>query len=49
LVVLNIANTLPRVIVPHSTPAVLAVGRGDYTLVFAVADAVAVLGAAALA
>jgi MFS family permease len=45
---LNIANTLPQVIAPLSAPAILAVSRGDYTLLFAVAGAVAVLGAAAL-
>jgi MFS family permease len=45
---LNIANTLPQVIAPLSAPAILAVSRGDYTLLFAVAGAVAVLGAAVL-
>jgi MFS family permease len=45
---LNMANTLPQVIAPLSAPAILAVSHGDYTLLFAVAGAVAVLGAAAL-
>jgi MFS family permease len=45
---LNIANTLPQVIAPLCAPAILAVSRGDYTLLFAVACAVAVLGAAVL-
>jgi MFS family permease len=45
---LNIANTLPQVIAPLSAPAILAISRGDYTLLFAVAGAVAVLGAAVL-
>jgi MFS family permease len=45
---LNIANTLPQVIAPLAAPAILAVSRGDYTLLFAVAGAVAVLGSAAL-
>jgi MFS family permease len=45
---LNIANTLPQVIAPLCAPAILAVSRGDYTLLFAVAGAVAVLGAAVL-
>jgi hypothetical protein len=48
LVVLNFANTLPQVIAPLSAPAILAVRRGDYALLFAVAGAVAVLGAAVL-
>jgi MFS family permease len=46
--ILNIANTLPQVIAPLSAPAILALSRGDYTLLFAVAGAVAVLGAAVL-
>ena len=45
---LNIANTLPQVIAPLCAPAILVIGRGDYTLLFAVAGAVAVLGAAVL-
>jgi MFS family permease len=45
---LNIANTLPQVIAPLCAPAILAISRGDYTLLFAVAGAVAVLGAAVL-
>jgi MFS family permease len=45
---LNIANTLPQVIAPLCAPAILAVSRGDYALLFAVAGAVAVLGAAVL-
>jgi len=45
---LNIANTLPQVIAPLSAPAILAIGRGDYTFLFAVAGAVAMLGTAVL-
>lgn len=45
---LNIANTLPQVIAPLAAPAILAVSRGDYTLLFVVAGAVAVLGSVAL-
>jgi MFS family permease len=45
---LNIANTLPQVIAPLSAPAILALSGGDYTLLFAIAGAVAVLGSAAL-
>ena len=41
---LNIANTLPQVIAPLAAPAILQVSRGDYTLLFAVAGVVAVLG-----
>ncbi len=45
---LNIANTLPQVIAPLAAPALLEVSRGDYTLLFAVAGAVPLLGAALL-
>jgi MFS family permease len=45
---LNIANTLPQVIAPLSAPALLALSRGDYALLFAVAGAVAVLGSVVL-
>jgi len=45
---LNIANTLPQVIAPLAAPAILSISRGDYTLLFAVAGAVAVLGSVAL-
>jgi hypothetical protein len=41
---LNIANTLPQVIAPLAAPVILAISRGDYMLLFAVAGAVAVLG-----
>jgi MFS family permease len=41
---LNIANTLPQVIAPLVAPAILQISRGDYTLLFAVAGAVAALG-----
>jgi MFS family permease len=41
---LNIANTLPQVIAPLAAPAILQVSRGDYTLLFAVAAVVAMLG-----
>lgn len=45
---LNIANTLPQVIAPLCAPAILAISRGDYTLLFAVAGAVSMLGTAVL-
>jgi MFS family permease len=45
---LNIANTLPQVIAPLAAPAILQVSRGDYTLLFAVAGAVAIAGSAFL-
>jgi predicted MFS family arabinose efflux permease len=45
---LNIANTLPQVMAPLSAPAILAISGGDYTLLFAVAGAVAMLGSVAL-
>jgi hypothetical protein len=41
---LNIANTLPQVIAPLAAPAILAISRGDYMLLFAVAGTVAVFG-----
>lgn len=41
---LNIANTLPQVIAPLAAPVILAISRGDYMLLFAVAGAVAVFG-----
>jgi MFS family permease len=41
---LNIANTLPQVIAPLAAPVILAISRGDYMLLFAVAGAVAVCG-----
>jgi MFS family permease len=45
---LNIANTLPQIIAPLCAPAILAISRGDYALLYAVAGALAVLGAAVL-
>lgn len=45
---LNIANTLPQVIAPLAAPAILAISRGDYTLLFAVAGTLAVLGSVCL-
>jgi MFS family permease len=45
---LNIANALPQVIAPLSAPAILALSRGDYALLFAVAGTVAVLGSVVL-
>ena len=41
---LNIANTLPQVIAPLAAPAILQISHGDYTLLFAVAGAIAALG-----
>ncbi len=45
---LNITNTLPQVIAPLAAPAILAFSRGDYTLLFLVAGAVPLMGAALL-
>ena len=45
---LNVANALPQVIAPLAAPAILDVSHGDYTLLFLVAGAVPVLGAALL-
>ena len=45
---LNITNTLPQVIAPLAAPAILAFSGGDYTLLFLVAGAVPVMGAALL-
>jgi MFS family permease len=42
---LNVANTLPQVIAPLAAPAILELSRGDYTLLFAIAGAVPMLGA----
>jgi MFS family permease len=45
---LNVANTLPQVIAPLSAPAIFALSGSDYTLLFAIAGAVAVLGSLVL-
>jgi MFS family permease len=45
---LNITNTLPQVIAPVAAPVILAVSRGDYMLLFLVAGAVPLMGAALL-
>jgi MFS family permease len=45
---LNITNTLPQVVAPLAAPAILALSRGDYTLLFLVAGAVPLMGAALL-
>jgi MFS family permease len=45
---LNITNTLPQVIAPLAAPAILAFSGGDYTLLFLVAGAVPLMGAALL-
>ena len=46
--VFNIANALPYSVAPAIAPAVLAVGNGSYTVLYAVAGACAVLGALAI-
>jgi MFS family permease len=46
--VLNIAGALPFSLAPAIAPAILAVGGGSYTVLFAVAGACAVAGAAAI-
>jgi len=45
---LNITNALPQVVAPLAAPAILALSRGDYTLLFLVAGAVPMMGAALL-
>jgi MFS family permease len=45
---LNITNALPQVVAPLAAPAILALSRGDYTLLFLVAGAVPLMGAALL-
>jgi MFS family permease len=46
---LNVANALPQVITPLAAPAILSASHGGYALLFLVAGAVPVLGAALLA
>ena len=45
---LNITNTLPQVVAPLAAPAILALSRGDYTLLFLVAGTAPFLGAVLL-
>lgn len=45
---LNITNTLPQVIAPLAAPVILAASQGDFTLLFLVAGAVPMVGAALL-
>jgi MFS family permease len=45
---LNITNTLPQVIAPLAAPVILAVSQGNFTLLFLVAGAVPMVGAALL-
>ncbi len=46
--VMNIAGALPSAIAPAVAPAILALGNGSYAVLYAVAGACAVLGAAAI-
>jgi MFS family permease len=46
--VLNIAGALPSAVAPAIAPAILAVGGGSYSLLYAVAGACAVIGAFAI-
>jgi MFS family permease len=46
--VLNIAGALPSSIAPAIAPAILAIGSGSYSLLYAVAGVCAVLGAIAI-
>jgi MFS family permease len=46
--VLNIAGALPFALAPALAPAILTFGRGSYTVLYAVAGACALLGAAAI-
>ncbi len=45
---LNITNTLPQVIAPLAAPVILAMSQGNFTLLFLVAGAVPIVGAALL-
>jgi MFS family permease len=46
--VFNIANALPYSVAPAIAPAVLALGNGSYTVLYAVAGCCAILGALAI-
>ena len=46
--VMNIAGALPSSVAPAVAPAILAVGEGSYSVLYAVAGACAVLGAGAI-
>jgi MFS family permease len=46
--VMNIAGALPSSVAPAVAPAILAVGGGSYSVLYAVAGACAVLGAGAI-
>jgi MFS family permease len=46
--VLNIAGALPFALAPALAPAILTVGKGSYTVLFAVAGVCALVGAAAV-
>ncbi len=46
--VFNIAGALPFSIAPAAAPAILAIGSGSYTVLYAVAGACAILGALAI-
>jgi MFS family permease len=45
---LNVTNTLPQVIAPLAAPVILAASQGDFRLLFLVAGAVPMVGAALL-
>ena len=45
---LNITNTLPQVIAPLAAPVILTASQGNFTLLFLVAGAVPIVGAALL-
>jgi len=46
--VLNVAGALPFALAPAVAPAILALGHGNYTLLYAVAGGCALVGAAAI-
>jgi MFS family permease len=46
--VLNIAGALPFAIAPALAPAILAIGNGSYSVLYAVAGVSAVIGAVAI-
>ena len=44
----NIAGALPFSVAPAIAPAILSIGNGGYTVLYAVAGVSAILGAAAI-
>jgi len=46
--VLNIANAIPFSLAPAVAPAILAIGGGSYSALYAVAGVCAIIGAVAI-